>query len=386
MRTILFDIDETLISNNTYPKELNIVKDKINYLKSNNYNIGICTARPFDKNVLEIMDNYSIDGPIIVENGACIYKYDKKFKKFIEKDALVDNIDLNKLINNLINNYNKDNKLDFYVNNNRKYSSTIKCNLDIEELSLYLKNNIPYQDYIIYNANDKIYIYNKNVNKINGIEKYFDNKDVILISDFEAIIPKHKSNIKIYSVGKNEKFNSQCNKVFSPFIKGVIEILEKEVLYMKEYEKLSENCKILWKENFEFNGEKHTQVSGYILNDDNQLLIVKNGKTWTIPGGHPENNETFTETLEREIMEEACVTIKDSAYLGAVEVVENDEVYYQVRYTARAKEILPFTDEWETCERKFVNINNLKEYISWSDGIMFSAQIDSVKKYWNIGA
>ena len=119
---------------------------------------------------------------------------------------------------------------------------------------------------------------------------------------------------------------------------------------MKQYEQISENCKMVWCENFELTNQRHTQVSGYIFNDKNQLLIVKNGKTWTVPGGHPEAGETQLQTLDRELMEEACVTLKDVHYLGAVEVVENDDTYYQLRYTARVKEELPFKQEWEISE------------------------------------
>lgn len=153
---------------------------------------------------------------------------------------------------------------------------------------------------------------------------------------------------------------------------------------MKNYEILSENCKICWIENFKINEEKYTQVSGYIFNDKNELLIVKNGKTWTIPGGHPEPNESQLETLEREIMEEACITIKDIRYIGAVEVVENGQTYYQLRYTAKVSDILPFKNEWETSERLFVSLEKLNEYISWSNGITFSQQIESAKNVWNI--
>jgi 8-oxo-dGTP pyrophosphatase MutT (NUDIX family) len=96
---------------------------------------------------------------------------------------------------------------------------------------------------------------------------------------------------------------------------------------MEAYEQIAENCKILWKEGFELTTEKYTQVSGYIFNDENELLIVKNGKTWTIPGGHPELGETTKGTLIREVMEEACVELKDIKYLGAVEVIEGKETY-----------------------------------------------------------
>jgi len=83
-------------------------------------------------------------------------------------------------------------------------------------------------------------------------------------------------------------------------------------------------------------------------------------------------------------MEEACVTLKDEKYLGAVEVVENGETYYQVRYTAKVKDILPFKQEWEISERLFVDLKDLDKYITWSKGITFNGQIESAKKVWNI--
>lgn len=151
---------------------------------------------------------------------------------------------------------------------------------------------------------------------------------------------------------------------------------------MKEYEQISENCKMLWREGFVLTNGKHTQVSGYVFNGNGELLIVKNGKTWTIPGGHPENGETYMQTLARELMEEACVTLREEKYLGAVEVVENGETYYQIRFTAKVDKILPFKQEWEISERKFVKLEDLHNYITWSNGITFSAQINSAQKFW----
>ncbi len=153
---------------------------------------------------------------------------------------------------------------------------------------------------------------------------------------------------------------------------------------MKNYEILSDNCKILWCESFKIKNQKYTQVSGYIFNSKNQLLIVRNKDTWTIPGGHPETNETFLETLNREIMEEACITIKEAKYLGAVEVVENNDVYYQLRYTAKVKDEFPFVKEWEISERLFIDIEDLPKYIKWSKGKVFSEQLNSAKRVWNI--
>src|SRR5574344_369549 len=149
---------------------------------------------------------------------------------------------------------------------------------------------------------------------------------------------------------------------------------------MDKYEQISKKCKILWKENFIVTTEKYMQVSGYIFNEDNQLLIVKKDETWTIPGGHPERYETSYGTLVREVMEEACVTLKDIKYLGSVEVLDNDEKYYQMRYTAKTESVLPFVEEFEINERKFVDLKDLNQIITWSDGITFNEQIKKKKK------
>ena len=116
---------------------------------------------------------------------------------------------------------------------------------------------------------------------------------------------------------------------------------------MNNYEIISENCKILWKENFALTTEKYTQVSGYIFNDDNELLIVRNENTWTIPGGHRELYEYTIGTLIREVMEEACVSIKNIKYIGAVEVIETNEKYYQLRFVAKVDKIHDFKKEHE---------------------------------------
>ena len=113
-------------------------------------------------------------------------------------------------------------------------------------------------------------------------------------------------------------------------------------------------------------------------------MIVKNGDTWTIPGGHPEPGETRLDTLGRELMEEACITLKDVNYLGAVEVIENDEKYFQLRYTAKVDNLLDFNQEWEISERKFVPLDELSKYIKWANGVTFSAQIKSARDFWKI--
>lgn len=143
-----------------------------------------------------------------------------------------------------------------------------------------------------------------------------------------------------------------------------------------EYETISENCKIKWIRNYKLTTEKYKQVSGFIFDEDDKLLIVKSDDVWTLPGGHPELYEYTVGTLIREVLEEACVGIKNIKYLGAVEVVEDDMKYYQLRFVAKVNEIYKFKAGYETNDRKFVEINHLKDYIKWYDGITFQNQLN----------
>lgn len=401
---VFFDVDDTLIRDENYPKNLENIKKQINILKKQGFMLGVCTFRTFDSTVKKIIKEYNLNGPIIVEGGACIFKKVGLFyKKTITYKRAFFN--LNKVVKKQILEYNKTdncnipikittklkNKTAIVINSSRKSSATIRfpksMKNKIDSIICFLEKNSKFNNMVISKSNKdflKINIFPKNVNKITTIERVVNSKETYFVTDFEETFLKPKENLKIYSVGTDKQFNKLCNDTFSEFGEGVEQILIKiRSKKMKEYEQISNNLKMLWKENFNLKNEKYTQVSGYIFNNKNEMLIVKNGKTWTVPGGHPEFGEKPIETLIREVMEEACVKIKEINYLGAVEVVENNETYYQLRYTAKVDEVLPFVQEWEINERKFVNLKDLNKYIAWSNGITFSKQINSAKEFWN---
>ena len=150
---------------------------------------------------------------------------------------------------------------------------------------------------------------------------------------------------------------------------------------MNKYEVLTNNLKIRYLPNFKIKKLKYTQVSCFVFNENKELLIVKVNNKWVIPGGHPELGETSIATLKREVLEEACLTVKNIIYLGAVEVLENNDTYYQLRYMARLDKINDFSSNFESAERKFVNLKHLEKYITFANGITFKKQIQSVIKY-----
>lgn len=114
-----------------------------------------------------------------------------------------------------------------------------------------------------------------------------------------------------------------------------------------------------------------SQVVGFCFDAKGNILLVKNKRGWGFPGGHPEVGETVLMTLDRELMEEANVTVKDPVFIGYMEVKDplNDSVegqhYIQLRYIAEIRNMSDFTKEFETSERMLVPAEKLPEYIEW---------------------
>lgn len=46
------------------------------------------------------------------------------------------------------------------------------------------------------------------------------------------------------------------------------------------------------------------------------VVISQDGVKWELPGGRPERNEDWRETLDREVLEEACATVERATLLG----------------------------------------------------------------------
>lgn len=69
------------------------------------------------------------------------------------------------------------------------------------------------------------------------------------------------------------------------------------------------------------------QVSAWLHKGSEFVVISKDEKKWTIPGGHPEKGETTRESLNREIMEESGIDISnlDVKQLGYYYIVESNE-------------------------------------------------------------
>lgn len=115
-----------------------------------------------------------------------------------------------------------------------------------------------------------------------------------------------------------------------------------------------------------------TQVYGICFTNDSQILLIDNKGMRAIPGGTPEGNETPEETLKRELIEEADVTVSEMFPLGVQKVVElnnpNKNPYFQYRYVCLIKELLPQTpdpDNGLIYNRLLVPSSVVTEHVKW---------------------
>ncbi|MDF3057636.1 MAG: hydrolase [Rariglobus sp.] len=63
-------------------------------------------------------------------------------------------------------------------------------------------------------------------------------------------------------------------------------------------------------------GRPHGSAGICSGDDDGVILISANGRTWDFPAGRPEKNESWLDTLHREMKEEACAVVDHAHLLG----------------------------------------------------------------------
>lgn len=133
------------------------------------------------------------------------------------------------------------------------------------------------------------------------------------------------------------------------------------------------------------------QVYGVVFNAEGEILLIQEKGKWKIPGGTPEGDETAEETLRRELIEEADVTIGKLTPVGMQRVEypnnpdENEgDLYYQYRYACMLDELQPSTpdpDTGITNLRKFVPASEVTDHVKWGavGEAMFKAAIEVYK-------
>jgi 8-oxo-dGTP pyrophosphatase MutT (NUDIX family) len=63
-------------------------------------------------------------------------------------------------------------------------------------------------------------------------------------------------------------------------------------------------------------GKAHGSL-GFCFTSEGQIVLVsKDSISWELPAGRPEGNETWRQTLDREVLEEASARVEDAILLG----------------------------------------------------------------------
>lgn len=115
--------------------------------------------------------------------------------------------------------------------------------------------------------------------------------------------------------------------------------------------------------------ETVTQVSGLCFTPEARILLVsEDGRAWSLPGGKPEGQETWEQTLRREVAEEACAEVLRWQFLGAQRVEGlTPQPYLQLRYWARVR-LEAFRPAFETRHRLAVCAGEFAQRLSWGAG------------------
>ncbi len=117
-------------------------------------------------------------------------------------------------------------------------------------------------------------------------------------------------------------------------------------------------------------GTNHGAAALCVAPDGGVVLVSQDGAHWSLPGGRPEGDETWEQTLRREILEEACCTVRAARLLGFSRgacTSGPEQGLVLVRSLWRAEvEVLPWEPRFEISHRRIVPAAELREHL-WID-------------------
>ena len=138
-----------------------------------------------------------------------------------------------------------------------------------------------------------------------------------------------------------------------------------------------------WFDSVDFESlENVTQSYGFVFDDEGRVCIVDCNKGyWTLPGGGVEDyDDSFEDTLIREVDEEADLDIKNIKRVGYFRVSslsENCEkmgIHHILRYIATVDRVKEPTIDPATGvvgSRKFVRAEDFSKFVNWGDSGKF---------------
>ncbi|MEI7690682.1 MAG: NUDIX hydrolase [bacterium] len=115
-----------------------------------------------------------------------------------------------------------------------------------------------------------------------------------------------------------------------------------------------------------------TQVQAISFTDKDHIVLYKSGKgNYGCPGGHPESDESWEETLKRETCEEISAEVLKCGPIGYLKEtnLETNEIKYFLRYWAYVKLIdEPINDPDDDARERFVfPIEEAKDRLDWGE-------------------
>ncbi len=119
-------------------------------------------------------------------------------------------------------------------------------------------------------------------------------------------------------------------------------------------------------------GTPHGANAFCLTADDRVVLISNDDERWGWPGGRPEGDESWEQTLRREILEETCSIVTDARLLGfcrsaCLSGQEKDRVLVRSIWRAEV-ELLPWKPRFEIPHRRVIPADELSAHLWMEDG------------------
>ena len=119
-------------------------------------------------------------------------------------------------------------------------------------------------------------------------------------------------------------------------------------------------------------GAAHGPNAFCVTAENHVVLISEDGERWGWPGGRPEGDESWEQTLHREILEEACAVVVDSRLLGFTRSVcltgpEQGLVLVRSIWLAEV-ELMPWEPRFEIAHRRVVPATELLAHLWMEPG------------------